>query len=117
MDSAASGIMLEATATQGQDSSGSYDGVIAPVQPAPKVATPEDYSFVIEDILRMLQEPRSKDWLAEKLSVSPVRMKKWLDRAVQEGSPSIGFAMRVLKSCASIMQRKTGRKRERCCNR
>ena len=52
-----------------------------------------DYSFVIED--RMLQETRSKDWLAEKPSVSPVRMKKWLDRAVQEGSPPIGFAMRV----------------------
>jgi hypothetical protein len=91
MDSAASDIMLEATATQGQDSSGSYQGVIAPAQ--------------------------LQDWLAEKLSVSPVRMKKWLDRAVQEGSPSIGFAMRVLKSCASIMQRKTGRKRERCRNR
>jgi hypothetical protein len=69
MDSAASGIMLEATATQGRDASGSYEGVIAPVQPAPKVATPEEYSFVIEDILRMPQELRSKDWLAEELSV------------------------------------------------
>jgi hypothetical protein len=56
MDSAASSIMLEATATQGQDSSGSYEGVIAPVQPAPRRNADE----LAQEVLRFYLEHQAR---------------------------------------------------------
>jgi predicted Rossmann fold nucleotide-binding protein DprA/Smf involved in DNA uptake len=43
------------------------------------------YSLVIEQILALLKEPQTDEWLADKMSVRALQMKDWLARAVREG--------------------------------
>lgn len=45
----------------------------------------EKYSLVIDDILKMLDEPQSVEWLAAKMNVGTAQMKDWMGRAVGEG--------------------------------
>jgi predicted Rossmann fold nucleotide-binding protein DprA/Smf involved in DNA uptake len=45
----------------------------------------DGYNLVIEDILKVLDEPQSLKWLAAKINVGTAQMKDWLDTAVREG--------------------------------
>lgn len=45
----------------------------------------EAYTLVIDDLVNILQEPQSEEWLAGKMNVRTPQMKDWLDRAVSEG--------------------------------
>jgi len=45
----------------------------------------DGYSLVIENILKVLDEPQSVEWLAAKINVGTAQMKDWLGRAVREG--------------------------------
>lgn len=43
------------------------------------------YTLAIEQIVALVNEPRTKEWLAERMSVRAAQMKGWLDRGVEEG--------------------------------
>ena len=45
----------------------------------------EAYTLVIDDVLSILKEPQSEEWIAGKMNVRTAQMKDWLDRAVREG--------------------------------
>ena len=45
----------------------------------------DDYSLVIEQILILLREPRTNEWLADKMRVRAPQIKDWLARGVREG--------------------------------
>lgn len=47
--------------------------------------TRDAYTLVIDAVLALLKEPRSDEWLADKVCVRAVQMKDWLDRGVREG--------------------------------
>lgn len=54
-------------------------------EPAAVESVREAYTLVINDLLNILQEPQSEDWLAGKMNVRTPQMKDWLERAVREG--------------------------------
>ena len=43
------------------------------------------YSLVIEPMLLLLKEPRTSEWLSDKLRVRAPQMNDWLSRGIQEG--------------------------------
>lgn len=45
----------------------------------------EAYTLVIDDLLSILQEAQSEEWLAARMNVRTAQMKDWLTRAVREG--------------------------------
>ncbi|MBA3972742.1 MAG: DNA-processing protein DprA [Candidatus Solibacter sp.] len=47
--------------------------------------TRDGYTLGINAVLALLQEPRSNEWLANKVCVRTAQMKDWLDRGVREG--------------------------------
>lgn len=55
-----------------------------PAEPAAGESVREAYTLVISDILSVLREPQSEEWLADKMNVRTAQMKDWLDRAVRE---------------------------------
>lgn len=48
-------------------------------------ATRDAYALVIDAVLGLLEEPRSDEWVADKMCVRAAQMKDWLDRGVREG--------------------------------
>jgi predicted Rossmann fold nucleotide-binding protein DprA/Smf involved in DNA uptake len=54
-------------------------------RPAPGKTVGEAYVLLIENIVNILDEPQSEEWLAAKINVRTAQMKDWLDRAVREG--------------------------------
>lgn len=57
-----------------------------PATEVPSAATVRAaYSLVIGELEALLREPRTADWLAEKMEVRRVQMTDWLDQAVREG--------------------------------
>ena len=56
-----------------------------PAEPAAGKSAREAYTLVISDILSVLLEPQSEEWLADKMNVRTGQMKDWLDRAIREG--------------------------------
>lgn len=62
------------------------------IKPPEETATPataerccDAYSLVIEQMLALLKEPRTDDWLANKMRVRALQIKDWLARGVREG--------------------------------
>lgn len=43
------------------------------------------YELVLDAMLVLLDEPRTDEWLAEKMGVRGVQIKDWLARAMNEG--------------------------------
>ena len=43
------------------------------------------YALVIEQILALVNEPRTDEWLADNMCVRAAQMRDWLDRGVREG--------------------------------
>jgi hypothetical protein len=43
------------------------------------------YSLVVEQILALIEEPRTDAWLADKMCVRALQIKDWLARGVREG--------------------------------
>jgi predicted Rossmann fold nucleotide-binding protein DprA/Smf involved in DNA uptake len=54
-------------------------------EPAEGESAREAYTLVISDILSVLHEPQSEEWLAGRMNVRTGQMKDWLDRAIREG--------------------------------
>ncbi len=62
------------------------NGPSAPVEQRWAVGgIPDAYPLAIQQILSLVNVPRSGKWLAEKMCVRRTQMKAWLDRGVQEG--------------------------------
>ncbi len=64
--------------------------LVKPPEETPPLATAEQscsdaYPLVIEQILILLKEPRTDEWLADKLRVRAPQIKDWLARGVREG--------------------------------
>ena len=53
--------------------------------PAETEPTRDAYTLVIDAVMALLKEPRSDEWLADKVCVRAAQMKDWLDRGVREG--------------------------------
>lgn len=63
---------------------------VKPAEEAPPPAAAEQsccdaYSLVIEQMLILLKEPRTNDWLADKMQVHAPQIKDWLARGIREG--------------------------------
>jgi hypothetical protein len=55
-----------------------------PLAPAEQCCC-DAYSLVIEQILVLLKEPRTNEWLADKMGVRAPQIKDWLARGIREG--------------------------------
>jgi predicted Rossmann fold nucleotide-binding protein DprA/Smf involved in DNA uptake len=67
-----------------------FRDLVKPAEETPPPAAPEQclcdaYSLVIEQMLILLKEPRTSEWLADKMRVRPLQIKDWLTRGVREG--------------------------------
>ena len=63
--------------------------MVKPAEETPPAAADawccDAYSLVIEQMLILLKEPRTDEWLADKMRVRPPQIKDWLARGVLEG--------------------------------
>lgn len=82
---AASQVELAEAEAESPDSSGAKER--EPPSPeeqsTPRVRSA--YGLVIGELEALLKEPRTADWLAEKMEVRRAQMTDWLDQAVREG--------------------------------
>jgi len=67
-----------------------FQDMVKPPEETPPLVTAEQcccdaYSIVIEQILILLKEPRTNEWLADKMRVRAPQIKDWLARGVREG--------------------------------
>src|SRR5208283_2199033 len=63
---------------------------VIPTVKTPPAAAPEQcccdaYSLVIQQMLMLLKEPRTNEWLADKMQVRAPQIKDWLARGVRDG--------------------------------
>lgn len=66
-----------------------FSDMVEPAEETPPPATAEQccdaYSLVVEQMLALLKEPRTDEWLADKMCVRASQIKDWLARGVREG--------------------------------
>ena len=66
-----------------------FSEIVKPPEVTAAIATAgqscDAYSLVIEQMLGLLEEPRTAKWLADKMQVCAPQIKDWLARGIREG--------------------------------